>query len=156
MNEEIKRRFFPPQWMETSKFTFGFRRKSIVAYVTIRKPTWISIVSPERNLCRVILLLDSNNGVITTATICQGNRRPAPSILANNLLSCNGLRCPFLLYKKKKTTDLPLRPVVIDLFFVIFHFPIHPFAFPRFLSIVSRIKLDSCFLFLFHLSSFFS
>lgn len=102
MNEEIKRRFLPPRWMETSKFTFGFRRKSIVAYVTIRKPTWISIVSPERNLCRVILLLDSNNGVITTATICQGNRRPAPSILANNLLSCNGLRCPFLLYKKKK------------------------------------------------------
>lgn len=56
MNEEIKRRF--PPMLETCKYTFGFRGKSIVAYVTIRKATNLArrverIGIQERNLCRV-------------------------------------------------------------------------------------------------------
>lgn len=86
---------------------------------------------------RILLLSIRTCGVITTATICRGNRRPVP-ILANNLLSCvRAFVRPLLsriVKKKEKRKKMNTTAIFLydlsyrfctDSFFVIFHFPIY-------------------------------
>lgn len=95
---------------------------------------------------RILLLSIRTCGVITTATICRGNRRPVP-ILANNLLSCvRAFVRPLLsrIVKKKRKKeeseyhrDLPLRLVVS----VLHRFILRYFSF----SYLSTAILTDCF-----------
>lgn len=104
-DRKIKRRFpfLSPQWNSIQIYFRIFDENPLSHTLQSENPADLARADriPRAEFMPRILLLDSN-GVITTATICQGNRRPVPSILANNLLSASAVRFYHALYKKKE------------------------------------------------------
>lgn len=101
---------------------------------------------PKRNLCHVFCFpIRIEPRVVATTTICRGNRRPVPSILANNLLSFAARPCcPFLsrIAKKKKVTTSKHAFYNTRIYFRHFSFSSLPFRNYALLQIVDAFLLS--------------